>query len=228
MFTPSLALKQSNILITGASSGIGRAAVETFLSQGCTVHGMDTLPSPWPDNTVRYFHHTCDVRDNPLPYIDEVAAIVHCAGVQDSPDDIDVNLKGTINIMNKYALENPHLMSVVTMASVSAHNSAEFPEYVASKGGVLAYTRWLAKKLAPQQITVNSISFGGVLTDLNRQVIEHTDKFQQIMDMTPMRKWATPEECADWIYFLVVCNKSMTAQDIVIDNGEMYNHTFVW
>ena len=208
MFTPSLALKQSNILITGASSG--RATVETFLSEGCTVHGIDILPSPWPNNTIRYSHHECDVRDTSLPHIDEVAAIVHCAGVQDSDDDIGVNLKGTINIMNKYALENPHLMSVVTMASVSAHNSAEFPEYVASKGGVLAYTRWLAKTLAPQQ------------------VIENTDKFQQIMEMTPLRKWATPEECADWIYFLVVCNKSMTAQDLIIDNGEMCNHTFVW
>ena len=43
MFTPSLALKQSNILITGASSGIGRATVETFLSEGCTVHGIDIM-----------------------------------------------------------------------------------------------------------------------------------------------------------------------------------------
>ena len=46
--------------------------------------------------------------------------------------------------------------------------------------------------------------------------------------MTKLGKWMTPEECAEWVYFLTVMNKSCTAQDIVVDNGELFNHTFVW
>ena len=36
-----------------------------------------------------------------------------------------------------------------------------------------------------------------------------------------MKKWATPEEIAEWVFFVTVINKSMTGEDIVIDNGEM-------
>ena len=54
------------------------------------------------------------------------------------------------------------------------------------------------------------------------------EAWKEIIDMTPLRKWATPEECAEWIYFLTVINESCTGQDIIIDNGEFYNHTFVW
>ena len=35
-------------------------------------------------------------------------------------------------------------------------------------------------------------------------------------------------ECAEWIYFMTVISRSCTGQDIIIDNGEFYNHTFVW
>lgn len=227
MFDPSYAYKQSNVLITGASNGIGLATAELFLTKGMTVHGIDVKEASL-ENTRRYHHHQVDIRSTELPDIPDIGVIIHCAGVQESGEDIDINLNGTINIMKKYALDNHSLLSVVTMASVSAHNSAEFSEYVASKGGVLAYTRWLAKELAPRQIPVNSISFGGVRTDLNSCILDNPDLYQKVMAETPMRKWATAEECADWIYFLAVVNKSMTAQDLIIDNGEFFNHTFVW
>lgn len=54
------------------------------------------------------------------------------------------------------------------------------------------------------------------------------DKWAAIMEMTPLKKWATREEIAEWIYFMLFVNKSMTGQDVLIDNGEMFNHTFVW
>lgn len=76
--------------------------------------------------------------------------------------------------------------------------------------------------------TCNSVSPGGVLTELNAPVINDKDKWHQIMEQTPLRKWATAEEIADWIYFLAVTNKSMTGQDVLIDNGEFFNHNFVW
>ena len=48
------------------------------------------------------------------------------------------------------------------------------------------------------------------------------------MALTPLRKWASAEEIAEWAYFLTVINKSMTAQDLLIDNGEAARAEFIW
>ena len=48
------------------------------------------------------------------------------------------------------------------------------------------------------------------------------------MKLTPLKKWATAAEIAQWIYFIAVMQNSMTGQDVVIDNGEMIKSNFVW
>lgn len=219
-----------NVIITGTCSGIGNATAKRFLSEGHVVHGIDK--ESFPKNLLRlnnYWHHVCDVRmKHLLPTISSDADIlINNAGVQDNKDSIDVNLQGLINVTEKYGIQ-PNIKSIVNLASVSAHNGAEFSHYVASKGGVLAYTKWLAKEIAKYGATCNSLSFGGVSTPLNDSVMQDETKWNDIMSMTPLHKWATPEECAEWIYFFAVMNKSCTGQDLIIDNGEMINHRFVW
>ena len=59
---------------------------------------------------------------------------------------------------------------MVNVGSASGHTGSEFPEYAASKGGVIAYTKNVAGRLAPQG-TCNSIDPGGVLTPLNQCVM---------------------------------------------------------
>ena len=56
---------------------------------------------------------------------------------------------------------------MLNVCSTSAHNGAEFPEYCASKGGLLAYTKHLAMRIAQYGATCNSISPGGVITPMN-------------------------------------------------------------
>lgn len=53
------------------------------------------------------------------------------------------------------------------IGSASGHTGSEFPEYAASKGGVLAYAKNVAMRIAPYQATCNSLDFGGVMTELN-------------------------------------------------------------
>lgn len=216
-----------NVVITGSSLGIGRAAVEEFLKYpGFTVHGIDVLPATIEHSN--YIHHIADVAGSSLPNIENPYILINNAGVQNSGRDIDVNLKGLMNCTAKYALHNPTIAAVVNLASVSAHNGAEFPEYTASKGGVIAYTKWTAKQIAKYGATCNSLSFGGVETELNFPVMNDADKWADIMSMTPLKKWATAQEAATWIYFVSVINKSMSGQDIIIDNLETLNHRFVW
>ena len=176
----------------------------------------------------RYHHHICDVTDpGSFPDGIEPHILVNCAGVQDSGRDIDVNLKGVINITERYAVKNDMIRAVVNVGSASAHTGSEFPEYAASKGGILSYTKNVALRLAPRA-TCNSIDPGGVMTELNRHVIDDEAMWNRIMELTPMKRWAEPEEIAEWIYFVAVKNRSMTGQNLLIDGGEAGNAEFVW
>lgn len=214
------------ILITGTAKGIGKALAERFLKEGHEVVGIDILPASIENS--KYSHQIADIsKEKDLPKIDGINVLINNAGVQNS-NDIDVNLKGTINVTKKYAYQDS-IKSVLFNASASARSGFEFPEYAASKAGVVAYMKNVAVELAPRQVTVNSISLGGVLTDSNNPVIKDKDSWQKIMDVTPLKKWMSLDEVCDWVYFLTMVNKSMSGQDILIDNGELnLNSTFVW
>ena len=213
------------VIVTGTGRGIGRAIAMKFLSSGNDVTGIDVNPSTIDDES--YTHVISDISEGELPEIGDVEILINNAGVQDTGRDIDVNLKGTIRVTEKYAFNNG-IKSVLFIASASASTGAEFPEYVASKGGVVSYMKNVALRLAGQGVTVNSLSPGGVLTPLNARVIDDGEKWSKIMALTPLRKWASAEEIAEWAYFLTVINKSMTAQDLLIDNGEAARAEFIW
>lgn len=214
-----------DILVTGSSQGIGRAIAIKFLDKGHKVFGIDTQNSSI--DSTNYFHTKADVRDQALYPDIKPHIIINNAGVQGSADDIDINLKGVISITEHFAFHNENIISVVNIGSASAHTGSEFPEYAASKGGLIAYTKNVANRLAPRAIC-NSIDPGGVMTELNRCVMDDENLWNQIMELTPLRRWATPEEIADWVYFVGVENKFMTGQNLLIDGGEAGNSKFIW
>lgn len=213
------------VVVTGSSGGIGKEIALLFLKEGHRVIGMDILPANI-DNP-NYTHFLSDITSQ-LPEIEDTEILINNAGIQGTNKDIEVNLKGTIQVTEKYAF-NKSIKSVLFIASASAHSGAEFPLYAASKGGLISYMKSTALRLAPYGATVNSISPGGVITDLNKPVMNDPKLWKEIMDVTPLKKWATPNEIAQWSYFLTVINKSMSGEDILIDNGEKnLNATFVW
>ena len=215
------------ILITGSSKGIGLAVTNRFLSLGFDVVGFDLLPSSI--NNPHYQHYICDIsKSETLPEVGEIDYLFNNAGLQNSEDDITNNLVGTLNVTKKYGLSKT-IKSVLFNASASARSGFEFDQYVASKAGIVGYMKHVACILAKQGATCNSISLGGVNTSSNNEVMSDKELWNQIMDVTPLKKWTELDEVCDWVYFLLVTNKSMSGQDLLIDNGEKdLNNTFVW
>ena len=213
------------VLITGTSSGIGRGIADKFLEEGHTVTGIDRREESIQKDG--YTHICMDIRDKAkYPELEPFDIVINNAGVQNE-DDIDVNLKGTIGITEKYGI-HPGIKAVLMIGSASGHNGSEFPEYVASKGGVLSYAKNVALRIAKYGATCNSLDFGGVLTELNKPVMEEKSLWNEIMKQTPLKRWMTVEEAADWAYFMTVTNRFCTGQNILIDGLEAVNAHFVW
>ena len=213
------------VLITGTTQGIGKAIAELFLEKGHEVIGIDRQ-----DTSIEhasYTHITEDIRNyDRLPEIDGVEILINNAGTQNE-DDITTNLRSLIKVTEKYGVQK-NIRSVLNIGSASGHTGSEFPEYCASKGGVISYTKNVALRIARYGATCNSLDPGGVLTPLNDCVIQDQELWAQIMEQTPLKKWATPQDIAQWAYFLTVVNNFCTGQSIVVDGGESINYKFIW
>lgn len=215
------------VMITGCSSGIGLTTSKFFLDKGYYVVGIDR--DDCKINHLNFQFIKLDIFKDELIDIDDVAILINNAGLQNSSSDIDNNLKGTMKITEKYAF-NSCIKSVLFNISSSSLTGFEFPDYVASKSGLIGYMKNVACRLANyNKATCNGLSFGGVITPLNDSVMNDKEKWNKIMEVTPLKKWMSADECAQWIYFMTVINKSCSGQNILIDNGEKdLNNTFVW
>lgn len=212
------------ILVTGSSRGIGLACVKKYIEMGHEVIGFDINPTDY--KAKGYTHMLVDIAGD-LPNLEPIDVLVNNAGVQDGGREIEINLQGTIAVTEKYGIHDG-IHSILFMASSSASNGAEFPLYAASKGGMVTYMKNTALRIAGFGATSNSISAGGVYTPLNQHIMEDASLMEQCLNETLLHRWADPEEIADLCYYLTNINKSMTGQDLLIDNGEQLKSNFIW
>ncbi|MBR1847887.1 MAG: SDR family oxidoreductase [Lachnospiraceae bacterium] len=212
------------ILVTGSSRGIGLACVKKYIEMGHEVIGFDVNPTDY--KAKGYTHMLVDIAGD-LPDLEPIDVLVNNAGVQDGGREIEINLQGTIAVTEKYGI-HAGIHSILFMASSSASNGAEFPLYAASKGGMVTYMKNTALRIAGFGATSNSISAGGVYTPLNQHIMEDASLMEQCLNETLLHRWADPEEIADLCYYLTNINKSMTGQDLLIDNGEQLKSNFIW
>ena len=210
-------------------------ACSDFLDEGHEVVGFDLLPAAIEHECYR--HLIVDAREpDSFPGELEPQVIVNVAGTQDSADDIAANLCGTINVTERYAFVGvgvlpPSRRRLLHPWSMWGRRAGirdrSFPPMLPARAALSPTPRTFANRLAPQAIA-NSVDPGGVITPLNRCVMEDEHLWSQIMELTPLKRWATAQEIAEWIYFVGVTNRFMTGQSLLIDGGEAGRTQFIW
>lgn len=142
------------------------------------------------------------------------------------PDEWDlvmaVNLKGPW-LMTRAA--SPHLPAggrVVNLSSATIYSGSEnWAHYVASKGGVVALTRVLAKELGRRSITVNAIAPGFTLTDASLSLVEDAQSYG--VDRGALRRASQPDDIVGAALYLAGPDSSfVTGQTIVVDGGRQF------
>jgi 3-oxoacyl-[acyl-carrier protein] reductase len=134
-----------------------------------------------------------------------------------------VNLKGYF-LCARAAL--PHLRAggrgrILNVASITAFiGLANLLDYVSSKGGVIGFTRALARELGPEGITVNAISPGAFPTDAEKIHPNPEEYNQWILDQQSLKRRGTPDDIGNLVVFLAGDAASfITGQTVEIDGG---------
>ena len=134
---------------------------------------------------------------------------------------LNVNLKGTFNCTKQVAkaMMKERRGKIVNIASIiGIVGNAGQANYAASKGGIIAFTKSVAKELASRNINVNAIAPGFIESDMTAKLPE--DIKSAIMKNIPMAKWGSVTDVANVVLFLVSnASDYITGQVIKVDGG---------
>ncbi len=136
-------------------------------------------------------------------------------------DVIDTNLNGTFNMTRAViiAFMKQKSGNIINIASISGVSGlARQTNYSASKGGIIAFTKALAKEVAASNIRVNAIAPGFIETDMVAGL--NADYVKQALNIIPMKRFGKVEEVAETVTFLLNEKAGyITGQVIQIDGG---------
>lgn len=237
-------LTGKTILVTGASSGIGRAIAISCSEAGASVvlNGRnvvrlnESLSQMSGEGHIIIPADLIDAKQRMalVEQVPELDGLVQCAGVMNrvpcksvGQEDIDSvfapNVEAPILLQAELLQERKIKKgaSIVYMASI-APRSAETGNalYSASKAALLAYAKCLSLELAPRQIRVNCISPAMVWTDL---ALSETTKEELEQDQTtyPLKRYGKPEDVANAaVYLLSEASSWMTGSNVEITGGK--------
>ena len=247
-------------IVTGGAMGNGLGIVKTFLRYGARVIVIDysdklTESLKEQDNSM-LLGYQADLREKEvveaivedvIEKFGKIDILVNNAGVAQlvrflEMDDrvrdkhFDINIKGTWNI-TKCVL--PHMVKanygkIVNLSSVTGPMVADAGEvaYATTKAALLGFTKSLAMEVVENNITVNAIMPGYILTPMVEGIAVESDEknpqsvIQGIADGIPMGRLGTIEELGELAAFLASDESSyITGQGIVIDGGSTLPET---
>lgn len=228
-----------NILVTGATRGIGRAITEKLIAEGDFVYGVyksdtkdaELLRQKYPDQ-VKIFQ--ADLSDseqinNLVKQLDGVRldGIVNNAGVvyltrwdqlnfDEWDETLAVNLTTPLKLVHSLRNNLNTGSSIVNISSVDAFCAAyDTVAYAVSKAGLISLTKSLAAILGPKGVRVNAVAPGWVETEMTEDTMPDESK-----ELTPLGRNAKPAEIANVASFLLSDKASfINGETITVDGG---------
>lgn len=240
-------LKGKTILVTGASSGIGKAcAIEIARAEAktCIITGRNTERL---EETAKRIRDYCKAEIIKADFSDisaietlaeevgKLDGVVLSAGMnrikgirfvneKDINDIFNVNCFSSIHLirflLKKKKLNNPSSVVVVSSISGSGNFAAGNSVYGASKSAITAYTKYAAVELASKGIRCNTIHPGRIETPLINSGIMNEEELRNDIAKYPLKRYGQPEEVAyAAIYLLSDAAAWVTGSEITIDGG---------
>lgn len=242
-------LEGKTVLVTGASSGIGRGIAVTCSKMGAIViiNGRniaklkETESLMVPDSAIIKSGDLTDAATlsllvSELPKLD---GVVHCAGIgqripcKDLQIDnvnqvMEVNFRAPVMLQAELLRQKRinKAASIVFVASIASW-SPSFGNsiYSASKGAIISYANCLALELAPRKIRVNCISPAMVWTDLIFSDGTDENQLKEDEKRYPLKRYGTPEDIANLaVYMLSDASTWMTGSNVKISGGGRLNN----
>ena len=243
VFNP-FSLEGKTILVTGASSGIGRG-----IAIACSKMGANVLVNGRNESRLKETLQLLEGESNKIVVADlsnsvkvtemvtelpKLDGIVHCAGIgqrvlckqlqeRDLDEMMDVNFKAPVMLQTELLKQKKinKAASIVFIASIAADSpTVGNSMYSASKGAIISYANCLSIELAPRLIRVNCISPAMVWTDLIFKGGITEEELREDEHKYPLKRYGTPEDIANLsIYLLSDASSWMTGSNIRISGG---------